>query len=114
MVDSINILITGAGGQLGSSISDISKEYDYNFHFKTKQELNIGDFPALENLLKKLNISTVINCAAYTNVDKAEKDIETAKRAPSPYSSKSKELPPAGIKGTPLVPAPLNIDGVNV
>ena len=78
MVDGINILITGADGQLGSSINYISKAYDYNFHFKTKEELNIGDFPKLENLLKKLNISTVINCAAYTDVENSEKNNDLA------------------------------------
>ena len=43
MVDSINILVTGAGGQLGSSIS-IFQKVDYNFHFKSKQELILGIF----------------------------------------------------------------------
>ena len=44
-----NILITGSDGQLGKSIRNNSTEYDYNYFFMNKNELDITDFQSLEN-----------------------------------------------------------------
>ena len=74
MVIKRNILVTGSNGQLGSSLKEISINYNFNFFFKEKKELDITYFDSLENFLKKNNIQTIINCAAYTNVNKAEKN----------------------------------------
>ncbi len=70
----MNILITGSNGQLASDIKEISKNYEYSFFFTTKDELDISDTIAIENFLNNNSIDTIINCAAYTAVDKAEED----------------------------------------
>lgn len=65
-----NILVTGAGGQLGSEIKELSSNYPYSFFFTDKKELDI-----IQN-----NIDTIINCAAYTAVDKAQSQQELAEK----------------------------------
>ena len=69
-----NILVTGSGGQLGSEIKELSQNYAYNFFLKNKQELNITDEEAMKFFIETNNIDIIINCAAYTYVDKAEED----------------------------------------
>ncbi|RXJ69153.1 dTDP-4-dehydrorhamnose reductase [Halarcobacter ebronensis] len=78
MPNSLNILVTGTNGQLGSEIKGLSKEYKYNFFFVTKEELDISKFEKVKVLLQEKNIGVIINCAAYTAVDKAQDDIEKA------------------------------------
>lgn len=73
-----NILITGADGQLGSELHYLSTKYDYNFIFTNKTELDITDFGKVDSFCLKNKITTIINCAAYTAVDKAENEIEKA------------------------------------
>jgi len=73
-----NILVTGSKGQLGSEIKELSKDYTYNFFFTDKNTLDITNKNALENFCNKNNIEMIINCAAYTAVDKAESDVENA------------------------------------
>jgi dTDP-4-dehydrorhamnose reductase len=73
------ILVTGATGQLGSEIKAISKEFpNYEFFFCTSSELNICNHASVREYLETNNINYIINCAAYTAVDKAETDVETA------------------------------------
>ena len=72
MVNSKTILITGSKGQLGSSLKKISKSYYYNFIFTDRSNLDITNFDLLKEFFKKNTIDTVINCAAYTDVEKAE------------------------------------------
>lgn len=67
-----NILITGSNGQLGSALKKLSKNYHFNFHFFSRKELDISDYEKLNYFLEKFEINTVVNCAAYTNVDNAE------------------------------------------
>ena len=77
----MNILVTGANGQLGNSIRKISAKYPlYNFFFTDIPEVDITDITLLEQLVRTNNIRAVINCAAYTAVDKAETEIESAKK----------------------------------
>lgn len=71
-----NILVTGSHGQLGSELRDISSLYTFNFFFTCKEELDISDQLAVESFVENNNISIIINCAAYTAVDKAENDAE--------------------------------------
>jgi len=71
-----NILVTGSNGQLGNEIQVISNSYDYNFFFTCKDDLDITDKIALETIVKKNSIDTIINCAAYTAVDKAELEVK--------------------------------------
>ncbi len=68
-----NILITGSNGQLGSEFKLLSKiPTEYNFYFTDKNSLNICDYDAVKNYSNSNNIDLIINCAAYTNVEKAE------------------------------------------
>ena len=80
MVKFKNILITGSNGQLGRSIKDISDEFRYNYFFVTKSNLDITDSSKLEKFLIHNDINIIINCAAYTDVEKAEIDTELAKK----------------------------------
>jgi dTDP-4-dehydrorhamnose reductase len=71
----MNILVTGSNGQLGSEIKDLAFNYkNFNFFFKDLEELNICNSYQLDVFITKNRINTVINCAAYTSVDKAEDD----------------------------------------
>ena len=74
------ILVTGANGQLASEIKILSSDYDYNFSFTCRDDLDIINKSNLENFCIKNNINTIINCAAYTAVDKAEDDKENANK----------------------------------
>ncbi len=73
-----NILVTGASGQLGSEIKELSTDYHDSFTFTTRTELDITNKEAIKQLVANNNIDTIINCAAYTAVDKAETDEENA------------------------------------
>ena len=69
----INILVTGASGQLGRAIKNNSLfNLNYNFFFKSKAELNISSYDSIKRICLNHKIDTIINCAAYTNVDDSE------------------------------------------
>ncbi len=72
MVGCKKILITGSKGQLGSSLRKISKNYSFNFIFTDKINLDITNSEMTEQFFKKNKIDTVINCAAFTDVENAE------------------------------------------
>lgn len=74
----LNILVTGSNGQVGSEIKELSSSYPYNFFFTDRDTLDITNEEAIKNFVEKNNINTIINCAAYTAVDKAESDEITA------------------------------------
>lgn len=74
----LNILVTGSNGQLGSEIREISSNYPYTFYFTDKETLDITNETDIKSFIQTNNINTIINCAAYTAVDKAESDEETA------------------------------------
>ena len=71
-----NILVTGANGQLGTSLALMANSADANFFFTDVDTLDITDYRAVSAYMKKNRIDIVINCAAYTNVDKAETEPE--------------------------------------
>ena len=74
-----NILVTGANGQLGSELQVLNDRFlmlDYKCFFTTKDELDITNTFELERFVKQNFIKTIINCASYTAVDKAEKEKE--------------------------------------
>lgn len=73
-----NILVTGSHGQLGCEIKELSSAYSYTFFFTCKETLDIGDASALEAFIQKNTITAIINCAAYTAVDKAESDFQNS------------------------------------
>jgi len=71
-----SILITGAKGQLGCELQKLVPRYpQYRFFPTDIDTLDLCDKEAIESFLNKNRISYVINCAAYTAVDKAEDDI---------------------------------------
>jgi len=77
----MNILITGSNGQLGSEIRELSTSYEaVNFIFKDLPDLDICNFNLLKSFIIDNKINAVINCAAYTAVDKAEEDEIIAKK----------------------------------
>ena len=74
-----NILVTGSNGQLGSEIRFLEKDYkQYNFLFTDVKQLDITDKEAIQEFVNKNKINIIINCAAYTAVDKAEAEPELA------------------------------------
>lgn len=74
------ILIIGAGGQLGQCLKIVAERRAItDIVFPAEAEANILDQPGLESLLQKEQPAFVINCAAYTAVDKAEDEVELAK-----------------------------------
>lgn len=75
----MNILVTGANGQLGSEIKELASLYDTsNFFFTDIDQLDICNLEEVKTYIKFNNINAIINCAAYTNVDKSESDQENA------------------------------------
>jgi dTDP-4-dehydrorhamnose reductase len=77
----MNILITGSNGQLGSEIKDLVSNYKhFYFFFKDLPELNICNADSIETFIVNQKINTVINCAAYTEVDNAEKNAEISEQ----------------------------------
>ena len=75
----MNILITGANGQLGSEFKELSHaNKEHRFTFTDIEELDITDYLALGKFLSKNKFQCIINCAAYTAVDKAETETEKA------------------------------------
>jgi len=72
------ILITGADGQLGRELRGLSSSYDYDCVFASRREIDISDTLFLRRHLEELNVDVIINCAAYTNVNKAESEKDAA------------------------------------
>lgn len=76
----MNILVTGANGQLGNEMQLVTKESRDHYIFTDVAgdflRLDITDAEAVRDAVKKHDIKCIINCAAYTNVEKAEDDIE--------------------------------------
>lgn len=75
----MKILVTGANGQLGSEIQSLASKYPaFHFIFTDLDNLDIKDYKAVENFVKKNKPEVLINCAAYNAVDKAEEEGEEA------------------------------------
>lgn len=74
----MNILVTGGNGQLGSEIRHVAKDSSNNYIFTDVTELDIMDIDAIRKIVKDRNVNVIVNCAAYTNVDKAEEDYAMA------------------------------------
>ncbi len=79
MSDKINILVTGANGQVGQVFQELAKTHtQYHFFFAGREELPIEDEEKLHTFFKKNTIAYCINAAAYTAVDLAETEKEKA------------------------------------
>lgn len=74
----MNILVTGANGQLGTCIRNASVDSINNYIFTDVAELDITDADAVRSMVMNNSIDVVVNCAAYTDVDKAEDNAEFA------------------------------------
>lgn len=72
------ILVTGSNGQLGSELKELSCDNKNEFVFTDVEELDITDIEASRSFLKNSGFNYIINCAAYTAVDRAENDTELA------------------------------------
>lgn len=73
------ILVTGKSGQLGQSIQKIAKQYpQFDFQFVGRDELDLSQPNQLKTQLNEWEFDVIINCAAYTAVDKAEAESEQA------------------------------------
>ncbi len=73
------ILVTGANGQLGNEFRALAAAYqDYKFLFAAKEELPIDNIEILKKYFTTHSVNNCINCAAYTAVDKAETEKESA------------------------------------
>ncbi len=70
----VNVLVTGANGQLGNEMRVVSGNSANRYVFTDVAELDITDREAVRTFVKREGISVVVNCAAYTNVDKAEEE----------------------------------------
>ena len=78
----MNILVTGANGQLGHEMQRVAKSSNHNYIFTDVadgyEKLDITNLENIRETVKKNNVDIIVNCAAYTNVDKAESDYDTA------------------------------------
>ena len=73
----MKVLITGANGQLGNEMRIVAKQHtEVDFVFTDVEELNICNADEVDSFVKNLRPDYIVNCAAYTAVDKAETDIE--------------------------------------
>ncbi|AIC96091.1 dTDP-4-dehydrorhamnose reductase [Shouchella lehensis] len=72
------VLITGAGGQLGHDLVNIFSQANYQVHGLTREELDITNQDNVKSVFKEINPDIVLHSAAYTAVDKAEDDVDSA------------------------------------
>lgn len=68
----MNILVTGANGQLGSEIRLLAADSGHRFIFTDVEELDITNEAAVLDFVKQQKVDVLVNCAAFTNVDAAE------------------------------------------
>lgn len=83
----MNILVFGANGQLGQAVRAASANSEHHFIFsdvytgddESMMSIDITNLSALRQIAKENQIDVFVNCAAYTNVEKADDDIEAAR-----------------------------------
>ncbi|MBQ1874537.1 MAG: dTDP-4-dehydrorhamnose reductase [Paludibacteraceae bacterium] len=77
----MNILITGCNGQLGNEMRVLSAAHpEHQYFFTDVEQLDITCREAVQDFVRANEIDLIVNCAAYTNVDRAEEDEPTALR----------------------------------
>ena len=76
----MNILVTGANGQLGTHMRLLAPQSRHHYLFTDIEELDITSREAVLAFVRANNINLIVNCAAYTNVDRAESDEANADR----------------------------------
>ncbi len=80
-LEGLKVLVTGAGGQLGSELMQLPWPETFQVEGKTRAELNIADPAASETAIRDGGYDLVVNAAAYTAVDRAESDSQAAEAA---------------------------------
>lgn len=75
----LNILITGANGQLGTALRHLGPTSRHNYIYTDLAELDITDPDAIDRFADTHAVDIIVNCAAYTNVERAEDDPSTAR-----------------------------------
>jgi len=122
------ILLTGANGQLGQDYQKLFEEQNIEYIATDYKELDITNIDTLRNFVKDKNISHIINCAAYNDVDRAESEAEKAfllnRDAPENLAEVAKEIDAVfvtystdfvfdGTKGSPYIeedqPNPISV-----
>lgn len=74
-----NILVTGKNGQLGQSLKRLTTQYPlFTFEFVGRDELDLSDDASIQSYFQKNSFDYIVNCAAYTAVDKAEEEKDLA------------------------------------
>ena len=68
----MNILVTGANGQLGTHVRKSSALSKHRYYFTDVEDLDITDLAVIQSFVQGNQINAIVNCAAYVNVDKAE------------------------------------------
>ncbi|NTU53730.1 MAG: dTDP-4-dehydrorhamnose reductase [Chlorobiaceae bacterium] len=77
----MNILVTGSRGQLGSELLNLWRDDErHNLIFRDLPELDITDEAQVNAVCRELSVSVIVNCAAWTAVDKAENEVAAAFR----------------------------------
>lgn len=77
----MNILVTGGRGQLGYALQSVGGEYQrHTFVFTDMPELDITDRAMVSEMIDRHTIDIIVNCAAYTAVDRAESEAELAEK----------------------------------
>ena len=74
----MRLLVTGAGGMLGCAVVEAAQRLGHDVRAATRGDLDIADAGAVRHALAELRPRAVVNCAAYTDVDGAESERETA------------------------------------
>lgn len=74
----MKVLVTGADGQLGKSIASISENFEGMLFFTSRKDLDICDPESIRSTIETYKPDYIVNCAAYTAVDKAENEEELA------------------------------------
>lgn len=70
------VLVTGANGQLGNEMRIVAQNSKDHYIFTDVAELDITNLDAIREMVAKEEVKVIINCAAYTNVDNAEEDVD--------------------------------------
>jgi len=73
-----HVLVTGADGQLGREIKKIRNRFRQTYTFTDVEELDLTDLTKLRSYLASHPVQFIINCAAYTDVEKADSEPELA------------------------------------
>ena len=95
------ILVTGANGMLGKDLCPILEQNNYTVIKTNSQIMDITDFELTNKVISEQKPDIIIHCAAYTNVDKAQEDFETAKQINSTGTENLAQI--CNTKGLPIL-----------